>query len=55
VAQTLTIKGSAFKARFAGKDVTLDKEEANITNQGANSVGNSQKRQRANTSFATDY
>jgi hypothetical protein len=41
VAQTPTVRGSAFKARFAGKDVTPDEEEANITNQGASSVGNS--------------
>jgi hypothetical protein len=54
VAQTPTIKGNAFKARFAGEDVTPDKEKANTTNQGANSVGNSRKRQRANTSSATD-
>jgi hypothetical protein len=54
VAQPLTIRRSAFKARFAGKDITPDKEEANTTNQGASNVGNSQKRQRANTSSATD-
>jgi hypothetical protein len=55
VAQTPTIKKSAFKARFAGKDITLNKEETNITNQGASSVENGRKRQRANTSFATNY
>jgi hypothetical protein len=54
VAQPLTIRGSAFKARFAGEDVTPDKEKADITNQGASSVGNGRKRQRANTSSATD-
>jgi hypothetical protein len=54
VAQTLTVRGSAFKARFAGEDVTPNKEEADTTNQGASSVGNGQKRQRANTFFATD-
>jgi hypothetical protein len=54
VAQTPIVKKSAFKARFAGKDVTPDKEKANITNQEASSVGNGQKRQRANTSFVTD-
>jgi hypothetical protein len=36
------------------KDITLNKKEANTTNQGANNVENSQKRQRANTSFATN-
>jgi hypothetical protein len=54
VAQTPTVKRSAFKARFAGKDITPDKEEANTTNQGASSVGNGRKRQRANTSSATN-
>jgi hypothetical protein len=54
VAQPLTVKGSAFEARFAGEDITPDKEEADTTNQGASSVGNGQKRQRANTSSVTD-
>jgi hypothetical protein len=54
VAQLLTIKESAFKARFVSKNVTLDKEEANTTNQKASNIRNSQKRQRTNTSFATD-
>jgi hypothetical protein len=54
VAQPLTIRESAFKARFAGEDVTSDEEEADTTNQEASSVGNGQKRQRANTSSATD-
>jgi hypothetical protein len=54
VTQTPTIRKSAFKARFAGEDITPNKEEADTTNQGANSVGNGQKRQRANTSSATN-
>jgi flagellar biosynthesis regulator FlaF len=54
VAQTPTVRGSAFEARFAGEDVTPDEEEADTTNQGASSVGNGRKRQRANTSSATD-
>jgi hypothetical protein len=54
VTQTPTVRGSAFEARFAGENITLNKEEADTTNQGASSVGNSQKRQRANTSSATD-
>jgi hypothetical protein len=54
VAQPLTVRESAFKARFAGKDITPDKEEANTTNQRANSVKNGRKRQRANTFSATN-
>jgi hypothetical protein len=54
VAQPLIINGSAFEARFAGEDITPDKEETDTTNQGASSVGNSQKRQRANTFSTTD-
>jgi hypothetical protein len=54
VAQTPIVRRSAFEARFAGEDITPDKEEADTTNQEASSVGNSRKRQRANTSFATD-
>jgi hypothetical protein len=54
VAQPLTIKRSAFKARFAGKDVTPDEKEADTTNQGASSVRNGRKRQRTNTSSATN-
>jgi hypothetical protein len=44
VAQTPIVKGSAFEARFAGKDVTPDKEEADTTNQGVSSVVNGRKR-----------
>jgi hypothetical protein len=54
VAQLLTVKKSAFEARFAGEDITLNKEEANTTNQGASSVRNSRKRQRANTFSVTN-
>jgi hypothetical protein len=54
VAQPLIIKKSAFKARFAGEDITLNKKEANITNQRVSSIKNSQKRQRANTFFITN-
>jgi hypothetical protein len=36
------------------ENVTPDEEEANTTNQGASNIRNSQKRQRANTSFITD-
>jgi hypothetical protein len=54
VAQLLTIKGNAFKARFAGEDITPNEEKANTTNQGASNVRNGRKRQRANTSSATD-
>jgi hypothetical protein len=54
VAQPLTIKESAFKARFVGKDITPNKKKANTTNQEANNIRNSQKRQRANISFATN-
>jgi hypothetical protein len=54
VAQPLTIRRSAFKARFADKDITLDKEKANIINQEASSVKNGRKRQRANTFSVTN-
>jgi hypothetical protein len=54
VAQPLTIRKSAFKARFSGENITLNKEKANITNQEASSVRNGQKKQRANTFSATD-
>jgi hypothetical protein len=54
VAQPLTVRESAFKARFAGEDITPDEEEADTINQGASSVRNSRKRQRANTFSATD-
>jgi hypothetical protein len=45
------VKRSAFKARFADKDITPNKEEANTINQRASSIRNCQKRQRANTFF----
>jgi hypothetical protein len=54
MAQTLIIRESAFEARFIGKDITPNKEKANTINQGASSLENSRKRQRANTSFVTD-
>jgi hypothetical protein len=54
VAQTPTVRGSAFEARIAGEDITLNEKKANTTNQRASSIGNGRKRQRANTSFATD-
>jgi hypothetical protein len=51
---TAHYKKSAFKARFAGKDITLNKEKADIINQEASSVKNGRKRQRNNTFSATN-
>jgi len=45
-----TIRGSAFRTRFTGKNTTPNKDEADTTDQGASNVENSRKRQRANTS-----
>jgi hypothetical protein len=45
---------SVFKATFVSEDITPDKKEADIINQGASNIRNSQKRQCANTFFATN-